>query len=125
MQPLYGTVSAGAKIGSCHRILLREECPAVFFGAGENPSLTIATAECNVPDKERSTGVRLTGKGERRPAHSKLLTQRIEHPQPGATRDGHRRRFALGVPDDESRAKLCKWPFASFSCKPRRAVPLE
>ena len=53
MQPLYGTVIAGGK-GVGHRILLREEGVA-----GENPSLTLATAECNVPEKRGSTVVRL------------------------------------------------------------------
>lgn len=53
MQPLYGTVSAGGK-GVSHRILLREECPIAFLGAGENPSLTLATDDCNVPDKREA-----------------------------------------------------------------------
>ena len=50
MQPLYGTVTAGGK-GVGPRILTREECPIVLLGAGENPSLTLATDDCNVPDK--------------------------------------------------------------------------
>ena len=45
MQPLYGTVTAGGKrVG--HRILFREE-----GAAGENPSLTLASDDCNVPHR--------------------------------------------------------------------------
>ena len=45
MQPHDGTVTAGGQRAG-HRILLREEGVA-----GENPSLTPASDDCNVPEE--------------------------------------------------------------------------
>ena len=60
MQPFYVTVIAGGK-GVGHRILLRKEMPHRFpWGRGK--SVIDPMRLPNVPDKERSTGVLLTGK---------------------------------------------------------------